>query len=230
MLNEIKIKSIHNDNIRWGISLALGMLVLLWRIILPTNVEITTAIVVLVAVLDLVLIALLIILNKKELKEAFVKRFTRKDILKTVLFFITIIVFMNIYGLITLIPVNGVPLFEMMAESPAPADWVAMEFFAIFPIGVFISAVIAAPIWEEIVFRMAGKNLFRNPVLFVVITSCMFAFIHTVNFSLIDNLFFLMFGVFYAIAYLILKDIRILMIVHFIWNLINALGALLVNL
>ena len=61
-MNEIKAQGRLSGNLRAGLSLALGMLVVLWRVFLPTNVTITVGIVILVAALDLALLAALIIL------------------------------------------------------------------------------------------------------------------------------------------------------------------------
>lgn len=210
------------DMTRWGLTLALGMLVLFWRIVLPTNMEITTGIVVLAVMLDLALSTAVVFLNRKELKEVFAMRFTFKDGLKTLV--LIVVDFILGIGMVMISTTTGLP--EGIMEN-APAALIAAEFQAVFPIGAFISMVILAPIWEEIVFRLAGKNLFKNPILFVIITACLFAFIHTVNFSIVDNLFYLLSGVVYGVAYLIFKDIRILMIAHFFWNLIGGLGALL---
>jgi len=211
------------DVARWVISLALGMLAVLWRVVLPTNVEITMGIVTLAVVLDLILTAFVIFLNRKELKIAFAKRFTLKDTGKTALLIVAD--FIIITTLIMFVSINGVPLPDLMAN--APAALVASEFQAVFMIGAFISMVIFAPIWEEIVFRLAGKNLLKNGVLFVVVTSCLFAFIHTANFSIGDNLFYLASGAIYAVAYLVFKDIRIVMAAHFVWNLISGIGGFL---
>ena len=209
----------YGDKLRWGQTLALGMLVSLWRILLPTNTDITIAVVALVALLDLALTAAVVFLNRKELKDAWARRFAGKDVVRTVVLFAICVSAHRIFSLIYQVPINGVPIIETLANTPPPADWVAMEFQRVFPLGIFISAVILAPIWEETVFRLAGKNLIKNPILFVVITTCMFAFIHTVNFSIVSSMNYLFFGLVFSVSYLVLKDIRILMITHFLWNL-----------
>lgn len=236
-MNETDVKNRFDDKTRWILTLILGMMVLFWRIVIPTNVEIKTATVIMTAGLDLLITVAVIVLNKNELKEALAKKFTWKDVLKTIGFFVVTYVTINIFAQVMMIIRIDAPYNDIIANSgnvawlgektahinPSPADWVAGKYITLFPLGAFISMVILAPIWEEIVFRMAGKNLLRNPLLYVVVTSCLFAFIHTVNFSIFDNSTYLFFGVLYAIGYLILKDVRILMICHFINNLIASL-------
>jgi len=216
--NNIQETVSNNDKTRWGITLAIGMLVLFWRIILPSNVEITIAIIVLVVLLDVILTVAVVFLNKTELMDAWKQKFTFKIPLKAVLF--VVIDFVLTTGIIVVITLSGIVLED------APASLIATEFGAIFPLGAFITVVILAPVWEEIVFRMAGRNFFKNPIIFVIITACMFAFIHTVNFGT-GNIFYLISGVIYGIGYLIFKDIRIMIIAHFIWNLIIGMGMLL---
>jgi len=78
--NRDGIKATLNDKARWVLTLALGMFVILWRLVLPISVsEITTATVLITASFDLALTAALIFINRNQLKEAFIKKFTLKD-------------------------------------------------------------------------------------------------------------------------------------------------------
>ena len=215
---KIGTKIMTNDKIRWGLTLVLGMMVLFWRVVIPANFEITAGTVVLVVLLDSVLLASVIFLNLKELKEAFARKFILKDALKVVLVFASATVIMGI--MLPLIMLN-----LGLEQAIPPAQQSANEFQKVFPIGAFLSMAILAPIYEEIVFRMAGKNLIKNDVLFVLVTPILFAFIHTINFSLMDNLFYLIFGIFLSISYLIVMDIRVLMIMHLLWNIIGAISS-----
>ncbi|MCL2107735.1 MAG: CPBP family intramembrane metalloprotease [Oscillospiraceae bacterium] len=219
-----KTSFMSSDKVRWGLTLILGMSVVLWRVILPTNTDITMGIVILAVILDLIVTVSVIFLNKKELKEAFSRKFTLKDVGKIALLIVADFVIITV--LIIVVSIDGQPLPDLMAK--APAALVAAEFQEVFMLGAFISMVIFAPIWEEIVFRLAGKNLLKNGILFVAITPCLFAFIHTANFSIADNLFYLASGAIYACAYLLFKDIRIVMAAHFVWNLMSGVGAFLV--
>jgi len=221
--NESGQKGTLNNKARGALTLALGMLVVLWRVILPTNIEITTGIVILVAALDLALTATLILINKNELKEVFARKFSGKDFLKTILCFVIFFAFVMVSGIGHQL-VLGVLEIDVIGS---PAAWVAQQFSVVFPIGLFISTVIAAPIWEEIAFRMAGKNLINNKFLFVVITTFLFVFIHTGPFYLDRGMFYAFAGIGYAVIYLITKDIRIAIGVHFLNNLFATVMSLL---
>ena len=203
---------------RYGLTLVLGMLVLFWRIVIPTQVDITAGIVILCVALDLILTASVVFLNRKELKEAFSKRFTGKVFLKIILAFVILYVASIIVVVI---------LITLGIEPADPARLVGSEFRRVFPLGAVISMVIVAPLLEETVFRMAGKNLIKNGVLYVLITSLLFAFIHTVNFSIVDNIDYFISGVVFSAVYLKTKDIRITMGAHFLFNVIGVLMGLL---
>ncbi|MCL2216522.1 MAG: CPBP family intramembrane metalloprotease [Defluviitaleaceae bacterium] len=236
---ESKVKN-HNDVIRWGISLALGTLVVLWRVMIPTRlIEITVAYVVLVMALDLVLTVVLIYINKKELKEAFARKITLKDILKFIVCFALFVFVLPLLMLaLNQIILSLYSMFPIMANLivlpgysviylQSPADWVATEFHRIFPLGVSISMVIAAPIFEEISFRMAGRNLIKNGFLYVMITSLLFGFIHTGSFLTFSIISYFFVGLVYALMYLKTKDIRIVIAVHFAANLIGRISAII---
>jgi len=218
-----EIKDTLSNKARGALTFALGMLVVLWRVILPTNVEITAGIVIVVAALDLTLTATLIFINRNELKEVFAKKFSRKDFLKTIVCFVIFFAFVTASGIGFQLVLGALEIEPI----GSPAAWVAQQFFEVFPIGVFISAVIAAPIWEEIAFRMAGKNIIKNKFLFVVITTFLFVFIHTGPFYLDRGFMYAFAGVGYAIIYLVTKDIRIAIGVHFLNNLFAATMSLL---
>jgi membrane protease YdiL (CAAX protease family) len=214
-------KIMQNDKARWTLTLTLALLVVLWRVVIPTRfIEITAFYVILVAVLDLTLTAVLIFLNMEGLKENFKRAFTRQT-------------FLRVLGAFGLLLIVGGVLIPSTVETLAlnfdisfdgPSQQVIREFRRILPVVAFISPVIAAPIWEEIAFRMAGKNLIKNNILFVLITAYLFAIMHT--FSLISplNITYFMFGAFFALVYAKTNDIRVTMIVHFLWNLMAYLG------
>ena len=229
-------KITENDKARLGLTLALGMLVTLWRVLLPTNVEITTSIVILVAVLDIVLTAAVISLNKKELKEIFARKFGIKGFLKVILCFVLLFFFLELaMRLIQVVLLLGyrMPitisaiLNQYITFDPSPANWVATEFHRVFPLGPFVSLAIAAPVWEEIVFRMAGRNLIKNTFLYLLITTLLFGFIHTGSFLTFSIISYLVLGLGYALIYLKTKDVRIVIAVHFLANFIGRIMAVM---
>lgn len=220
------------DMRRWGLTLVLGMLVTLWRVVLPTNIEITTGVVILVAALDIILTTILIFINRKELREAFMRKFKVKDFLKIIIGYVLLYLCMVFIPMALnkaiLLLCNVFPVMSNLIVEPgfsviymeAPAAWVGNEFSRVFPLGVSISMLIAAPIFEEITFRMAGRNLIKNTFLYVFITSWMFAFIHTCNFFAFSNINYFIYGLVFALIYFKTKDLRITMAIHFLNNLV----------
>jgi len=199
------------DMIRCGISLALGMLVVLWRVVMSTTVEITIGAVILVAALDLLLTGILVFINKNELKEIFAKKYDKNVLSLNIIWCSAFYIGATILNLVIRLAYGAITGVKEIPD--APAAWVADQFQLIFPPGIFISTVIAAPIWEEIAFRMAGKRLFKNSVLFILVSSLLFAFIHTANFSFIDNSMYFIMGVSFCAMYLKTKDLKMIMIV-----------------
>ena len=195
-----------SDKARYGITLALGTMVVLWRVFFASNVEITVGTVLIVNVLDLIVTIAVIWLNKDELKAIFKQKFTGKDLLKVIGFFLVY------FFMTSVLDLGGGFGFER-----SPANDVIGEFLTIFPFGAFISGGILAPIWEEVVFRFAGEKLIKNKILFVLITTFLFVFIHT-GFALTTGLFYVQTGLTLAIIYLITNDLRLVIILHFIGN------------
>jgi membrane protease YdiL (CAAX protease family) len=219
-MSDIQKSITHEDKPRALLTLALGMLVLLWRVILPREFAMSWPLALAICALDIALAAAIVWLNRKYLKKVFEKKFTGKDWLKVLGGFV-IVFLASVIGGLLIVALGG-------EDSVAPAQQVGLDYSALFPIGAIISIVITAPIWEELAFRYAGRKLFKNKILYVIIPTLLFAFIHTVNFSLIDNLSYLVFGAGLALIYLWFKDIRINMLVHFLWN-IMAVAAMIFN-
>ncbi|MCL2718048.1 MAG: CPBP family intramembrane metalloprotease [Lachnospiraceae bacterium] len=200
------------DIFKWGLSLTLGTMVVLWRVVFTTRMEITINTVILVMTLDLLLTLTLIFINRHELKEAFSRKIVKKDFLILGLWFI---IYLAVSVLAELI--NG-----FLSLPYAPAAWVSGEFNTIFPLGMVVCGVLTAPVWEEIAFRMAGRNLFKNKFLFVFITTFLFTFIHT-GLALKTGLGYVAVGVVLAVMYLKTKDIRMVIAIHFVTNCIGIL-------
>ena len=222
----------NNHMIKAGISLALGVLVVLWRVVLPRSVDITVSIVIMTAALDIILTAALIFINRKELKDAVVRKFRIKDFLKIILGFILLyIVIQQLFSFLIqplLLHINDMPItfeavFNRSYTSVSYAAWVASEYAVIFPLGIIVSAILAS-VWEEIAFRMAGRNLIKNSVLYVLITSLLFGFIHTASFFTLSILWYFVVGVVLSIIYLRTKDLRLVIGIHFLNNFIAVLA------
>lgn len=66
------------------------------------------------------------------------------------------------------------------------------NLFQISPIYIFFSAVIFAPVVEELTFRRAIKNIFKTDILFILVSGLLFGFLHVAtNFSSLWDLLYL---------------------------------------
>ena len=157
-----------------------------------------------------------------------------KDFIKVIVCFIIFSIFSIVSQL--LLGLTGIQLIEQ-----SPAAWVAEQYSVVFPIGLIISVLVAAPIWEEIAFRMAGRNLIKNKFLFVLVSTLLFVLIHTgtylianvsdvgfnIPFVFTSGMFYMIAGIGYAVIYLVTKDIRIVIGAHFLQNLMGVMFMLL---
>ena len=83
-------------------------------------------------------------------------------------------------------------LIQIMNSGIATNEQIIRDQFQVSPIYIFISAVILAPVLEELIFRQSFRNLFRNKWLFVVISGLVFGSMHAFtggSFSLINFLY-----------------------------------------
>ncbi|MEG0025741.1 MAG: CPBP family intramembrane glutamic endopeptidase [Bacilli bacterium] len=91
------------------------------------------------------------------------------------------------------------------------------------PFYIFVTAVILAPIIEELVFRQAFRNIFTNNVLFVILSGLVFGGLHV--FTSYENLTDLLYlipysapGMVFAYTLVKSKNIFVPMGLHFIHN------------
>ncbi|MFA5603941.1 MAG: type II CAAX endopeptidase family protein [Bacilli bacterium] len=97
------------------------------------------------------------------------------------------------------------------------------NLFSVSPIIVFISAVLIAPVLEELVFRQSFRNIFKDDMLFIVMSSFIFGSFHVVGSftELIDFIYIIPYSI-PAIAFaLMLKEtdnILVPMGFHFLHN------------
>lgn len=82
--------------------------------------------------------------------------------------FIGLFIMMVSNLLINLIVTNDIPSNEQAIR----------ETFNISPLYIFFSAVIYAPIVEELIFRQSIKNIFNNKLLFIIISGLLFGSMH----------------------------------------------------
>lgn len=113
---------------------------------------------------------IMIIYNKKiskdfkDMKENSIKYFNKY--IKYWLIGLFIMMVSNLF--INLIVTNDIPSNEQAIR----------ETFNISPLYIFFSAVIYAPIVEELIFRQSIKNIFHNKWLFIIISGLLFGSMH----------------------------------------------------
>lgn len=88
----------------------------------------------------------------------------------------------------------------------------------VFPVYIFITAVIIGPIQEELVFRFSFNKAIRNKIAFIIISSLLFSYMHTTSDmnSLIDLLYLLPYlplGI--SFAYILVKSKNIFTTIAF---------------
>lgn len=73
-------------------------------------------------------------------------------------------------------------LFIMLINNNIASNEQAIrETFSISPLYIFFSAVIYAPIVEELIFRQSIKNIFKNKWLFIIISGLFFGSMHVLG-------------------------------------------------
>lgn len=84
-------------------------------------------------------------------------------------------------------------IINLIVTKNIPANEQAIrETFNISPFYIFFSAVIYAPIVEELVFRLSIKNIFNNKWLFIIISGLLFGSLHVFsNFQNITDLLYI---------------------------------------
>lgn len=91
---------------------------------------------------------------------------------------------------------------------------------------IAITLVILAPILEEIVFRYALYNVFKNKYASFLISTSLFAFMHS-SFSFLDFLIYFLIGSVFASIFYYTKSLKLSIIAHIFNNFLSFLGFLI---
>lgn len=102
-----------------------------------------------------------------------------------------------------------------------------IENFTQFPIGAFLSAVIMAPICEEMIFRYLPHIFIKNKLLYVIISSTLFAGMHVLDSPLHFIITYLIVPLYWAYRYSKTEDIFIPISLHSFSNLIASIFVLI---
>lgn len=93
-----------------------------------------------------------------------------------------------------------------------------------FPIYMFISSSICAPIIEETIFRKSIRTIVENDILYIFLSGFIFGFVHTLAGNSIDQLLYIIpygfIGSCFAYMYFKTNNIFVSMTFHFIHNFI----------
>lgn len=138
-----------------------------------TSLSIHTKVFYLIMYSILIVALIMMIYNKKIIKDfKDMKKNNMKYFNKYLKYWLIGLFIMMISNLfINLIVTNDIPSNEQAIR----------ETFNISPIYIFFSAVIYAPIVEELIFRQSIKNIFNNKWLFIIISGLSFGSMHIFN-------------------------------------------------
>jgi len=114
-------------------------------------------------------------------------------------------------------------LIMFFTDSIAGNQEAINELFNKNPFYIFFSAVLIAPITEEIVFRLSFRYIFKNDWLFIIMSGLSFGFIHILSAeSILNELIFLIPysipGMIFAYVLVKSKNIFVPIGLHFIHN------------
>lgn len=124
---------------------------------------------------------------------------------------------------IGLMMVSNAIILMLKPNSIAGNEEAVRQMFDTMPVYTFISAVIIAPILEELVFRKSFRCMFQNDILFVITSGLVFGAFHVVgNISTMFDLLYLIPysipGIAFALALKNSKNIYVPMGLHFLHN------------
>ncbi|MDD2518282.1 MAG: CPBP family intramembrane metalloprotease [Bacilli bacterium] len=120
-------------------------------------------------------------------------------------------------ALLNLIILNFVP-------NDLPTNEKAIrEIFAVNPFMVFVSAVLIAPVLEELVFRQSFRNVFKDDIVFVVVSALVFGSFHVIGSftELIDFIYIIPYsipGIAFALMLKETDNVLVPMGFHFLHN------------
>jgi membrane protease YdiL (CAAX protease family) len=114
-------------------------------------------------------------------------------------------------------------LINLLGGGSSENETIIRSEFQKFPVYIFVSATFLAPVLEECVFRLSFKAIFKNNILFIIISSLVFGSLHLMGTPL-NNLFplyllsYSIFGI--AFSYMMMKTNNILVSMgfHFMHN------------
>lgn len=169
---------------------------------------------------SIIFMIILFIINRKKLIESF-KKINLNTIKKIFIYWLAIYATTTIISLIFSPLLNNIPENENLARS----------LILKYPLINIITVIIIAPFVEEMAYRFYPRKIFNNKLIFIIVSSLIFGFIHVSNFytsieSLIHFLQYSIIGSFIAKIYYETDNIFSAIILHSLHNLIALLAFL----
>jgi len=165
--------------------------------------------------IEVLLILAIFFILKDEFKNAF------KDLKKNHLKYFTGNFKYYIIGVLIMMLANA--LILSLGGNSSDNETAIRNQFTSYPIFTFISAVFLAPILEESVFRLSFRNIFKNNILFILVSGFVFGGLHLTG--MLDSNLFALYLVSYSamgvvFAYMLTKtnNIFVTMGFHFMHN------------
>ncbi len=160
---------------------------------------------------SLFIVGILILISRKKIVKDF------KDFLKNNKGFFKRNAKYWLYAIIVMVTSNL--LIGLIFQTTTSAnDQTIRELFDVFPIYVYISAVIIAPLTEELVFRQSIRYIIANKYLFVIVSGLIFGFMHIITnmTTLADILYIIPYSApGCAFAYMLVKEDNIFVPISF---------------
>lgn len=149
-------------------------------------------------IFDAVIVALLLFFFKDEIKEEF--KILKKDPINL----IGDNAKYYLYGFMAMAAINML-ISVLTSIDSSDNQQLIDQIFVSYPIYVFVSAVILAPLNEELIYRKLFKNVIKNKTLYLVMSGLFFGLVHVIySFdSWKDLLFIFSYGALgYTLAYI----------------------------
>ena len=211
-----KMKNIQKKSkLKEILTVLFGLCIVVVRVLIPKNFGVNNTTVILEVIGELCILIGVILLNKEKIKIILknakndkISNFIKKSI---VIGLICFVFFMIDGAIVSMVFKKNVLLSDIMAD-----------FAKIIPIMGIISQVLIAPVTEELVFRLTLHDLIPNKVIFIIVSSLLFAFIHDWFYFSGGLIFYFIAGIILSFMYLFkAKDIRYMIGGHIFINILT---------
>jgi membrane protease YdiL (CAAX protease family) len=155
----------------------------------------------------------LIAFSTKELKKDFIQFFKRTE-----LNLFKILIYLGAMYAVTIVVNLILVYFDLLNQSENQE--VINALFTEAPSLTFFFGAVVAPLIEELTFRLGFRKMIKNDLLFILVSTFCFAFIHVLSGDYINIIPYLVLGAVLGIAYVREKSIFFVIMLHSVWNAI----------